>query len=25
LISEYLQTHDYEETFRNDKFVVYLP
>lgn len=25
LISEYLQTHEYEETFRNDKFVVYLP
>ncbi|MBO5325235.1 MAG: hypothetical protein J6A80_03290 [Lachnospiraceae bacterium] len=25
LISEYLQTHDYQETFRNDKFVVYLP
>ncbi|MBO5083171.1 MAG: hypothetical protein J6C06_11260 [Lachnospiraceae bacterium] len=25
LISEYLQTYDYEETFRNDKFVVYLP
>lgn len=25
LISEYLQIHQYEETFRNDKFVVYLP
>lgn len=25
LISEYLQEHQYEETFRNDKFVVYLP
>lgn len=25
LISEYLQTYDYKETFRNDKFVVYLP
>ncbi len=25
LISEYLQKHQYEETFRNDKFVVYLP
>ncbi len=25
LISEYLQEHHYEETFRNDKFVVYLP
>lgn len=25
LISEYMQEHMYEETFRNDKFVVYLP
>jgi len=25
LIAEYLQTHGYCETFRNDKFVVYLP
>ena len=25
LIAEYLQEYEYEETFRNDKFVVYLP
>ena len=25
LIAEYLQENAYEETFRNDKFVVYLP
>lgn len=25
LITEYLRENDYEETFRNDKFVVYLP
>lgn len=25
LIAEYLQEHQYEETFRNEKFVVYLP
>lgn len=25
LISAYMQEHSYEETFRNDKFVVYLP
>lgn len=25
LISEYMQAHSYQETFRNEKFVVYLP